>query len=82
MTDAPLWEMHERPAYWSLQVGTAQVTIEPRPPYCDRGHWYGKVFGLHTDSQDGFPRYFMDLDRAKAEMSEWLAWRLKRLDSR
>jgi hypothetical protein len=57
----------------------AEVTLEPRPAYCDRGHWYGKVFGIETDHQDGFPRYFMDLERAKAEMAEWLTWRLNRM---
>jgi hypothetical protein len=24
------------------------------------------------DSSDGFPRYFFDLDRAKAEMEDWV----------
>ena len=68
------WECFE--TYWALRIGEVEITIEPRPTYCDRGHWYAKVFGIWTDEADGFPRYFMDLQRAKDEMHEWLIWRL------
>ena len=45
--------------------------------YRDRGHWIAHVEGIATiDHADFFPRYFMDLDRAKLEMQEWLAWRI------
>ena len=59
----------------------AFVWLGPRPPYCDRGHWYAGVEGIATiDAADGFPRYYMDLERAKAELAEWLVWRLERED--
>jgi hypothetical protein len=62
----------------NLHVGRVHVWIEKRPPYCDRGHFLGHVMGVPTlDHQDGFPRYYMNLDRAKAELEEWLQWRLR-----
>lgn len=56
----------------------AHVWIQKRPAYCDRGHWIANVDGISTiDGADAFPRYFMNLERAKLEMEEWLAWRVK-----
>jgi hypothetical protein len=53
--------------------------IQPRPDYCDRGHWVFNVDGpLEHDGADSFPRYFMDLERAKAEAEAYLLWRLFR----
>lgn len=74
------WLFRESPApFWFLCIESAQVTIEPRPSYCDRGHWFAKVYGIDSiDFQDQFPRYFMDLKRAKDEMKDWLVWRLAR----
>ena len=70
------WYFNDQDNYWQCALGHARVTIERRPPYCDRGHWIAKVFGIaDIDHQDGFPRYYMDLERAKAEMAEWLDWR-------
>jgi len=60
------------------RIGHAYVTLGKRNAYCDRGHWDGKVFGVpDIDWQDGFPRYYMDERRAKAELAAWLEWRLK-----
>lgn len=64
-------------------IGAAVVTLETRPPYCDRGHLMGKSFGYvgnvedvpDIDAADAFPRYFMDEERAKAELADWLHWR-------
>lgn len=54
-----------------------EVTLEPRPVYCDRGHWIGKCHGVtDLDGADAFPRYYMDCDRAKAELADWLKWRV------
>lgn len=65
-------------ACWYYRIDNCCVWIAARPSYCDRGHWYANAEGpLHTDHADSFPRYFMDLERAKSEMSEWLEWRLK-----
>lgn len=63
--------------FWSFTCGDAEVTLEPRPSYCDRGRWIGKAHRIATlDGQDAFPRYYMDLSRAKLELQEWLEWRL------
>lgn len=73
------WIYDEEWEYWSFMVGGSElVIIEPRPAYCDRGHWYAKPVGMSwIDAAHGFPRYYMDLDRAKAELSEWVTWRLE-----
>ena len=45
---------------------TVLLWIDKRRPGCDRGRYLLNVDGLHTiDSEDGFPRYFMDLARAE-----------------
>ncbi len=63
---------------WVFQLGEAWVWIAVRPPYCDRGHYVGNVGNVpDIDAADGFPRYFMDLERAKLELAEWLQWRLE-----
>ena len=78
MPNTGQWEAIEH--YWSIRMRGVEIVIEPRPAYCDRGHWYAKVFGMvDIDAADSFPRYFMDLERAKAEMREWLVWRFKRM---
>lgn len=63
---------------WRYTSGTAKVWISPRPRYCDRGHWIAHCDGVLTlDSGDCFPRYYMDLERAKLELQEWLDWRMQ-----
>jgi hypothetical protein len=75
-TKQPEWEL-DSDRCWNLRVGHVHVWLQPRPTYCDRGHWIGNVMGIATiDSADAFPRYYMSLERAKAEMAEWLEWRL------
>jgi hypothetical protein len=54
------------------------IWIEHRPTYCDRGNFLAKIQAtgntrrLNIDHQDGWPRYYMDFDRAKAEVEDWL----------
>ena len=66
-------------AWWSIQGRHCEITIEPRPVYCDRGRWWAKVWPqvsrFDLDHHDGFPRFFFDLDRAKLEMEAWLHFR-------
>lgn len=72
-------EWKEFSGYWQFEIDGACVTLQRREPHCDRGHWVGKVFGVEDiDEQDGFPRYYMDEQRAKDELQDWLRWRLKR----
>lgn len=50
--------------------------LQPRPHYCDRGRWIAQQFVFDVDHSDAFPRYYMDLERAKAEVFEWVRHRL------
>jgi len=60
------------------EVGMVHAFLTPRPVYCDRGHYQLNIDGaLRLDHQDSFPRYFMDLLRAKIETIEFLEWRLQ-----
>jgi hypothetical protein len=57
------------------KMGSYEIIIEPRPPYCDRGEYLVKVFsdGIDVlDCQEGFPRYFFSLEAAKSEMEAWV----------
>jgi hypothetical protein len=58
--------------------GVVVGTLEPRPSYCDRGRWMFRCDLPDLDHADGFPRYYMDLERAKDEIVAWFAWRLWR----
>lgn len=49
-----------------------------RPGYCDRGRWHCCVEAEETagpDGQEGFPRYYFNLERGLLEMEEWIAAR-------
>ena len=54
-----------------------EISLEPRPHYCDRGNYIAKIFptgelARSLDNADMFPRYYFDLDRAKLEIEAWL----------
>jgi hypothetical protein len=58
------------------------VWYQPRPTYCDRGHWIANIepapgAGLNysIDDSDKWPRYYMDEDRMLMEIRDWLDWR-------
>lgn len=71
------WTYDEHDRCWILNYQGACVYLMPRAGHCDRGRWYAVVSGIGTlDFADAFPRYFMDLERAKAELGEWLVWRI------
>lgn len=56
------------------------VWLEPRPYYCDRGRYvatlqyWGRLI-LEIDGADAWPRYYFDLERAKAEVEAWIRFR-------
>jgi hypothetical protein len=52
------------------------ATLEKRPPYCDRGHFWVKCFLRGLDHADMFPRYYMDCNVAQQETEKFLRWRL------
>jgi hypothetical protein len=57
-------------------AGIYLISIEPRPPGCDRGRYWVRVFtelGVPAlDWQEGFPRYYFSLEVAKSEMEAWV----------
>jgi len=73
---------------YSLEGRDCVVCIVPRPAYCDRGNFValldvkagGNALRLGLDGQDGWPRYYMDLERAKAEIQDWLKKRKQELE--
>lgn len=52
------------------------VWIEPRPDYCDRGRYIAKT-DAPLDAQEGWPRYYFSLRRAKKEIQAWLDVRVE-----
>jgi len=60
--------------------GVLFAHITKRPGYCDRGHWQANVdLPLGLDHQDGFPRYYMQLETAKEETELFLDWRINKV---
>lgn len=80
----PKWSWRDNPDYRGLielydDAGRMLAWISERPPYCDRGHFQANVECVpNLDSQDGWPRYYMHLDVAQRETTDFLRWRLLR----
>lgn len=70
----------DREGYQERLAPHGTIVLEPRPHYCDRGRFIVKVYPLHplgcracdVDDADGFPRYYFDEERAKAEIQAWI----------
>lgn len=60
----PLWH------YYGGDVPVA-IWIETRPGYCDRGRYHAMT-DAPLDNQEGWPRYYFDLETAKREVIEWV----------
>jgi hypothetical protein len=66
--------------YEEIEGQDCVVWIAKRPNYCDRGNYWaqvdvkvnGNAVRLSLDAADMWPRYYMNLDRAKLEIEEWL----------
>ncbi len=64
--------------YWVLKFGNGEITIEPRPPHCNRGRWFAKIFyegfqPVAVSEQDVWPRYYFgDLSLAMDQCEQWL----------
>lgn len=70
-------EKSETGSYLQIKVEQAEITVEPRPIYCDRGNFIVKVFphgdlALSLDSQDGFPRYYFGPLACADEIAAWM----------
>lgn len=64
-------------SHLAINVEQAQITIEPRPPYCDRGNFIVKVFprgdyALSLDEYDAFPRYYFGPLACADEIQAWM----------
>ena len=60
--------------------GKMVAWLQPRPSYCDRGHWQVNVDVPNLDSQDFFPRHYMNYQIAKKETEAFIHWRLLKQD--
>ena len=59
-----------------LKARGCLVILEPRPEYCDRGHFLAKLFPTgFLDNCEGWARYYFSEERAKAEIAAWLEFR-------
>ena len=75
--------------WWEIDGLDIQVWLQPRPKYCDRGNFLanvdlrptGRARRANLDAHDGWPRYYMDFDRAKLEIEAWLKKRKQWIDS-
>ncbi len=83
-------EWSEQPEGYREILGLdCMITLVPRPSYCDRGNFLAQIYDkdggdplrLSIDFQDGWPRYYMDLGRAKAEIEDWMKKRKQWLDA-
>lgn len=88
MNSAHITEHRETTETWFMIEGRdCEISLEPRPFYCDRGNWVAKIHlkrdgdwvKLNLDEQDGWPRYYFDYDRAMAEIEAWLIKRKQML---
>jgi hypothetical protein len=71
------WHYHEADRTWEIHGRHCWIWMDARPGYCDRGRWLARLevtspVQLAIDHADGWPRYYFDLDRAKAEIEAWL----------
>lgn len=72
------WKLDDE-GCWTIEGAHCRIWMQARPPYCDRGNWLAHieptthdVRKLHLDDADRWPRYYFDLQRAKAEVEAWL----------
>lgn len=60
-----------------IETPHAEITIESRPHYCDRGNFLVKVFphgdnSLPLDEFDCFPRFYFGVQACADEVREWM----------
>ncbi len=57
------------------ELGHHQISIIPQRYSMDRGKYLvmiGTIGGFGLDEQEGFPRYYFELETAKREMELWV----------
>lgn len=76
---ATVWEYRRKVENPANHMDGLICWIQKRPTYCDRGHWHGVIEAPHWKSDaDPAPRYYFDIERAKAEMLDYC--RSKKVD--
>lgn len=63
--------------FFVIEGKDCEITVEPRPLYCDRGHWIAKLhprdeLALEIDDADGWPRYYFGWQALTSEIAAWL----------
>jgi hypothetical protein len=71
------WTWNDEDRTWTVLGRQCVIWLSQRPHYCDRGNWLAHIqpsgtLRLDMDAADLWPRYYFDLDRAKAEIEAWL----------
>ena len=81
-----VWLWNDKDRTWVIHGRECFIWMDARPAHCDRGRWLARLevaalghrytpTSLHVDGADLWPRYYFDLDRAKAEIEAWLRCR-------
>jgi hypothetical protein len=74
------WKAGSVEEYFNLYFNGQRIGwLAKRPAYCDRGRWQFNSELPLLDAADGFPRYYMNFERAKAEAEEWSKWKMQSL---
>lgn len=88
MADRWVRSVEHREVQYEIRGRDCVIYLIARQPYCDRGNWLAQVhpdngttLARDLDYQDGWPRYYFDLDRAKLECEAWLKKRQQWIDA-
>lgn len=79
-SEPSVWKSHLNDCaifFETIQGRECEISLESRPPYCDRGNFIAKLFpvgelALSIDGADRWPRYYFNYDTAKLEVEAWL----------
>lgn len=72
-----VWLPVEGEDYEFIKGKECVIYLKPRPHYCDRGRYLAYLDAVDDlarsiDAADLWPRFYMDHDRAKAEVEAWM----------
>jgi len=75
-----IWMTAEGKTFEFIKGRECVVYLSPRPAHCDRGRYIAQLdamgdLGRDLNYADLWPRYYFDLERAKAEVEAWMRCR-------